>query len=255
MKNKNDIRNQRYEYIFDKVNKTLGTNKVLNKEIDYFDKSSEIWQAEFRDTGKDMEFYDLPEYLWGCLGSYIISSKTYVPKLVKAFREMGVTPKSILDYGAGIGLSTFDLADAFPDTTIYYYNISDFQLVLFNDLMAKFPTKNIVHITSLEGIDAEAVFCSEFFEHIKDPVPMAQHISDISGVKYIVEASSFKFHDFAGHYTHFIFDGKPVEAEFGQRMFNKGLRKIGFENSRKTHKVSCWNSRPNIWVKQETHMN
>ena len=78
---------------------------------------------------------------------------------------------------------------------------------------------------------------------------MAKHIADIADVKYIVEASSFKFDDFAGHYPFFIFNGEEVPAVLGQRMFNKGIRSLGFENSRRTHKVTCWNSRPNIWVK------
>lgn len=247
---KKTLKTERYDFMFDEINKFTNQNKE-QYGCDYFGASTKLWYDTYRESGNDDALYDLPEYLWCCIGSYICSSKQYVQKIAKAFEKMQVKPKKILDFGAGVGLATYDLAEAFPDATIYYYNISKNQLSLFQQMLEKWPKENIVLIDKVDDLrDIDVVFCSELFEHIKEPVSLFKYVSEIHGVKMILEASSFRFSDVAGHYETFKFDDEIVSCNETQKRFNKNVRKLGFESSSKLYGISCWNNRPNIWCKQ-----
>ena len=245
------LKSQRFEFMFNKVKELTGDTKRNSFACDYFEESTPIWINEYRDSGNDELFYDRIEYLWGCLGSYYNSSKGYIPKIKTAFEKMNYVPKTVLDFGAGVGLATYDLAELLSNTTVYYYNISEIQTSLFKEMLKQFPIDNIVIIDDPLSVNAEVVFCSEFFEHIKTPEDALKYIMGIPGVKHILEASSFRFSDVAGHYETFIFDNVEVSCNDAQKNFNKLMRRYGFQLSNKVYNVSCWNNRPNIWVKGE----
>lgn len=195
-------------------------------ELQFADTWRNVWQPN-----DDTSFYATPEYAWLTLHCWRVWSASTLG-LLGGFRDrQGFRPKKILDFGAGIGLTTLQLASMFPSAQVTYANIPCVQAAVASSLFKAFGLQNVIVTTpdKLAGLSHDTVVAVEVMEHIKDPAATLKSIIDPSTVAY-VDASSFAV-DMAGHYESYSFDGRTVPRKRARRELTKAIRSLGFKSS------------------------
>lgn len=185
----------------------------------------------------DLSYYEDIKYIPIALACYNDYSKNSCKAFAKYDNENPMMFSSIIDIGAGIGLTTLLLSLLFPKTKIIYQNIASKQ----KDYATHILGDNIIKTTEL--IQGDVAVCLEMFEHIKQPIDFLQKIIDECKPKYFLISNSFRSKSY-GHFSKYLVDGKLVSNTKIGRMFNNILRK----NNYKVLK-SFWNNRPCIWEK------
>jgi len=175
--------------------------------------NNEMYKRWIKDFS-DYSIYENNEYVYESIASFKFYSSRDVRYLYKHFKDN--PPKSILDYGCGIGLSTLYFAFLFPKTTIYAYDFSNKEIDFLKYLINKYSIKNIIIVSS--PIPAELVCCFEVLEHNKDLDDFIPKVLN-NVVKYFAYSSCFKT-VYLGHFPEYYFNGKIVPHRKVKRQLN-----------------------------------
>lgn len=170
--------------------------------------------------------------------------------------EINYTPLRILDFGAGIGTSTVELALAYPNAEVVYTNVGSLQVDMAKRVASHMGVTNITftHEHDYAAMrECDVVAAYEVFEHIREPISvMKQSILD-GKCKVLVDSSSFTVNA-PGHFPSYIDQsGAVVLNKKFRRVFNKAIRSAGFDPAEQaiTDKwpAPFWNNRPAIFVR------
>lgn len=190
----------------------------------------------------DYGVYGDPFYfvdVWVCWTKY---SRKYLqamardPHAAQALRDA----KTIVDLGCGFGYTTAGLKQIAPRATVYGTNLPQTaQWRMASDLGAE---RGFEVVEGLNGIEADVVFASEYFEHHRRPIEHLEAVIDACKPKHLLAASTFT-QPAIGHfnaYRHGSVDytGRQIAAWFAVT-----LRERGYEQVR----TSMWNQRPALW--------
>jgi len=217
--------------------------KVINFNVDFKTMDIECASTEFQE-------YD--DYLYRGIDCYLRYSSKHVATLIKTIKSGIIkTPVSIMDIGAGVGLTTLEMAEALSDTKLYYNDVYGSKQWQFADKMFKFRGQSITDVApddilKVGHIDMLVMF--EFCEHLLEPIQFVKSLATKTTSEYIVMANSFgAIHP--EHIKEFRYNDLNIPQKAMGRVFNKAMREIGYE----VHPITktFWNRRPAIWVKME----
>jgi hypothetical protein len=197
---------------------------------------------------KDFSRYETWHYLYAGLNCFDRFSK---PCAFYAQQYLGRKKiKTIVDVGAGIGLSTMLLADLFPETKVYYNNIfPSLQHSFFETykdkrvIFSENQTESITEKEMMQHGPFDMLFASEYFEHFEEPMKQTHFLLDQVGFKYLVVNNSFNVKAY-GHFN---------EYEGDDSLTPKEMSRLWLRNARCEYnelKVKCWNGRPKIFEKK-----
>lgn len=236
MKTNNKKINEKYLISINNfLNKSL-TYKEINKieeKIDFF------WKKHYKNF---IKYYSY-EYLYISFNCFKKYSKNCVLETYKYTYNKNI--KTILDYGAGIGLTTNLLQELFPKSQVYYINLK-------NSLQDKYflviKNKKIKVLNSLNIIKKEKsfdiIFASELFEHIEEPINLLRILMK-KCKKYFIINNSFGS-DAYGHFNLYIYNKKKLTSRNISKLFLKTIREE-FEEI----EIKNWNNRPRIFKRKK----
>lgn len=182
--------------------------------------------------------YDHPMYWIETLScAYYYTNKTVVDPAIDFLYQEGFAPKNILDWGAGSGLSSLQLAMNFPEAQVYYYEISPTCIKMFNWFKSYFNLPNLHHITELPDVEFDAIFYIEVVNHIQRPmeaIDPALAKLRIGGVMAQQTAWSFELrHDESlGHFLEYWIDDywtdklRACNRVFDRALENRGIYRV-----------------------------
>lgn len=200
------------------------------------------------DNYKDFSRYASWHYLYAGLNCFDRFSK---PCAIYAKQYLGDREiKTIVDVGAGIGLSTMFLADLFPSAKVYYNNITpSLQADFFEahkryTIASTFIPQAMTEKEMLQHGPFDMLFASEYFEHFEDPQQQTNFLLDQVGFKYLVINNSFNVKAY-GHFKEFKCVGETLAPKQMSKMWLRTVRSWYNELD-----VKCWNGRPKIFEKK-----
>ena len=206
------------------------------------------WHSEWQPKN-DLSFYNGVDYAWDVLDCWTNWSYTTARTAIKWLAEHR-QPKSILDFGAGVGATTVQFALAFPDARVTYQNVSGYQLDAAKLLFNSCGLQNVRVTDELDCLEFEhdTVLLIELLEHLREPLALLPDVIDDT-TKTIVDASSFHVNE-VGHWNEYIIDGAVRSKRATRAAVTKEFTKIGFLPSYKVYKEKAfWNNVPRIFVK------
>jgi len=157
--------------------------------------------------------------------------------------------KSIVDVGAGIGLSTMLLADLFPSAKVYYNNITpSLQADFFEShkhytIASTFIPQEITEKEMMQHGPFDMLFASEYFEHFEYPMRQTDFLLNKIGFKHLVINNSFNVKAY-GHFKEFKHN-ETLAPKKMSKLWLKTVREDYYELD-----VKCWNGRPKIFEKK-----
>lgn len=201
---------------------------------------------EWEKSAQDDEDYEGSEWFYGSLASFVFSIKclygTY--KFLKE-KYPDYSPKTIVDWGAGLGMHSVVSALLWPDARVVYYNLPGLQTKYAKTLKEDYDVGNMYIKSKREGLPprADLILCYEFLEHMKDPVEATRDVLSLDP-KFVSVSFSFTS-PCHGHYTYFEADGEQIHRSEVTRYVNDVFRE------RYTAVGHGWNSRPTLWKRTE----
>jgi len=147
---------------------------------------------------------------------------------------------SIVDFGAGIGITTIMLANTLKDKDIFYYDLYNKSFIesLINNYDLNVNNLTIIKLNEIVNVDC--IITLEMLEHLKDPI---QFVRENDHYRYWVQTNAFS-NVHVGHYPSFLYEGKEIPGRSFVRKFNKFMREFYDEIYR------GWNSKPVIYRKK-----
>lgn len=237
----NRMKNQKkyYEKLFcELVNaKEEGLIPRCEQEVKRFDS---YWYENY----KDFSFYSHIDYIYDMFYCFNFYSRNIINASAKYFDTISFEPQKILDFGAGIGLTTHLIKKKWPNAKVYYYNIGDPQIQLAKKLSEK-ENLDIVFLNSEEDIQKETfdlIFTTEVLEHFEEPLVPFLLLKD-SSTNYWVDVNTFSIKS-AGHFDEYILNGEKVSNQKTRAKFCKEIKKY-YELA-----YRGFNMRPRIWRKK-----
>jgi 2-polyprenyl-3-methyl-5-hydroxy-6-metoxy-1,4-benzoquinol methylase len=220
--------------------------KMNNEEIKTYEHGiTERWE----DGDYSEKFYEDPEYPWLALSFWADWSYANTRRTIQFMDSIKYQSTKILDIGAGVGLTTIQLAKQYPNTTVIYQNIPSLQDDVARELFKELGTGNVICSTSISH-DADVVIGFEVFEHIQRPTEVAaialRHANIYS------DSSSFGFPS-PGHWPmYYDQDGRLVGRDKMKRSFYSFLSGMSFGQAHKLGLIAkpFWNGRPAVWVRE-----
>lgn len=167
---------------------------------------------EWKRTRDPDWLYDHPLYWLETLCcAWLYTCKTIIQPAVDFLKQENPKLDRIVDWGAGAGLTTIQLAANFPNSTVYYYEISPTSIQMFEWLVDYLELDNIVHIDELPDEEFDAVFFIEVINHIKDPMPAINPVLEKLRVGGIIAqqtswAFEIKYGESVGHFLEYMID-------------------------------------------------
>jgi len=158
----------------------------------------------------------------------------------------------ILDLGAGNGLTSMHLSEAF-NCTVYYNQLDGIQKIFAKELFMRYKPNCVIlpedkNFIKTRG-DIDLVFASDFFEHLEYPVNFLENVIKRTNPKYITTCNAFTapHPDHIQKYKYQEDNESYIEIEPKQmsRFFSKKMRDNGYEVY-----LSGWHCRPYIWRKE-----
>jgi SAM-dependent methyltransferase len=213
----------------------------------------ELEKRWFASLGSDPDYsvYSSPFYfceLWLCWLRY---SRRYLsliqsPTMMKNSSIMAdIGPlRSILDLGCGFGYTTGALKQLYPDAEVIGTNLeTTTQFAMASELGKEYGFKICGdHI----GRQADLIFASEYFEHIREPIEHLESVLTECKPKRLLIANAFGT-DAIGHFKEYRHNGISYAADKISRMFNAALRSREYQKM----ETRCWNGRPAYWRKEK----
>lgn len=205
------------------------------------------WHTDWQPAG-DLSFYEGIDYAWQTYDCWDKWSNSTV-RVALNWLTRHYTPRVILDYGAGIGATTAQIAMAFPDTRVWYSNVEGYQRAAAERLFETLGLRNVV-VTD-QGEEAhDCLFAVELFEHIKEPIPLLERLESFEPT-VILDGSSFHV-DEVGHWDRFLLGGAEVDKKTMRHGFTRRLAKMGFkEGYRVVGGRPFWNRHPRMFCHTE----
>jgi cyclopropane fatty-acyl-phospholipid synthase-like methyltransferase len=147
--------------------------------------------------------------------------------------------KSILDYGAGLGLTSMQLAESFPNAKVYYYNYPG---SLQDKFFLSLKDSRINYLKKVDG-EYDVIFCSELFEHIKRPLDLLKDLMNRCN-RYFCTSNAFGTKSY-GHYDLYDVNGGMMEPRRTSKIFYKTMRE-----QFKDAEIPSWNGRPRLFIRK-----
>ena len=202
------------------------------------------------DNYPDFSRYKSYHYLYAGLNCFDRFSKpcAFYAKQYLGDRKI----KSIVDVGAGIGLSTMLLAELFPEAKVYYNNITPSLQAEFFEAHKGYRANNVqesarvADITEKEMMQHgpfDMLFASEYFEHFEYPMRQTDFLLNQVGFKHLVINNSFNVKAY-GHFKEFKHN-ETLTPKKMSKFWLKTVRESYYELD-----VKCWNGRPKIFEKK-----
>lgn len=142
-------------------------------------------------------------------------------------------PKTIIDVGAGIGISSIYYAYHHPNCTVYVDEANPYSVQFINEACKHLNIKNIIIGDELESYDFGFFF--EVVEHIQSnydtkigqPFPWADNYLNKIKTGLIYRTYWKGIH--IGHFDKYDFDGNVVDVKKGGTEFKKCMEKRGWK--------------------------
>ena len=220
-----------------------GLKMSPNKIKDYEKAITNQWYLDYNES-----FYGDREYPWLALTFWVDWSFENARRAIKFMDSIDYVPKKIIDLGAGIGLSTAQMALKYPSAEVVYQNIPSLQERVAKRIFDRHGLSNITYSNNFEN-DADVVLGFEVFEHLHEPVDAAR--VSLKNTNLYFDSSSFGFPS-PGHWPTYLVDGdKEVDGKRMKRFFYKQLRLMGFDYAHDLDLMAkpFWNSRPAVFVR------
>jgi len=224
---------------------TLPQNRKASASFE--EKELDNW---WYDNYPDFSRYQSYHYLYAGLNCFNNYSKQCALYAKQYLGDKNI--RSIVDVGAGIGLSTMLLADLFPEAKVYYNNITPSLQADFFEAHKGYRARNtqesarVTDITEKEMMQHgpfDMLFASEYFEHFEYPMRQLDFLLNKVGFKYLVVSNSFNVKAY-GHFKEF---------KHNETLAPKKMSKLWLKTVRESYKemdVKCWNGRPKIFEKK-----
>lgn len=164
----------------------------------------------------------------------------YSRKYIKQLATLNLTPTVVVDVGNGVGYSTRQLKQIYPNARVIGTNMKDTLQYEFNNRYAK---DHGYEMTGELTEECDLIFASEFLEHIQSPLECLDTFIKLKP-KYIVLANSFNTHS-VGHFTSYLINGQSIDQSKVSRIANAHLRANGYSQV----KTGFWNNKPTVWKK------
>jgi hypothetical protein len=222
------------------------TDKVKARQLikDAYNGNEQSYQKELEDRWYSSLLTDSPDYSVYNHEYYFTDVFycwwKYSRKYIKSLAKLALTPTSVADVGNGIGYSTRQLKEIYPNARVIGTNMKDTLQYEFNDRYAKDHGYEMTDdLASLGSCDL--IFASEFLEHIQSPCEWIDTAIKLNPT-YLVLANSFNTHS-VGHFTSYLIDGVLTEQSKVSRIINNYLRNNGYSQI----KTGFWNNKPTVW--------
>jgi len=204
------------------------------------------------DHYKDFSRYTSWHYLYAGLNCFDRFSK---PCAFYANQYLGDKKiRSIVDVGAGIGLSTMLLAELFPSAKVYYNNITPSLQAEFFEAHKDYHAPNNKESSRIQSVTEkemmqygpfDMLFASEYFEHFEEPMKQTEFLLNQVGFKHLVINNSFNVKAY-GHFNEFKYNEiLTMQPKQMSKLWLRSIRAFYDEME-----VKCWNGRPKIFEKK-----
>lgn len=208
------------------------------------------WYESLKNNSPDYNVYLDSYYLYEVWLCWIKYSKNYLKSLSnKIVPETGKTivedikAETIIDLGCGFGYTTAGLKELFPHSRVLGTNMKDSYQYRVATILGK--NRNFEVVDSFQGIRADLIFASEYFEHFLSPLKHLQEVIDQCEPKYFIVANSFNTRAI-GHFISYENEmNKKITGNAITKMFYEKMKFNGYEKI----KTTCWNNRPGYWKK------
>ena len=207
--------------------------------LNIVDKYDDYWYK----TG-DLDFYNEKDYIFDAFICFLDYSRGVLRYVFNHFNEVNYKPKSILDYGAGIGFTTAMLASKFKNSKIYYYNIGKFQKEVLLKVKDLFNLDNIEVINDIHLKKYDVCCLLEVLEHFKNPKEVLDDVFKYNST-YLIETNSFTIKS-AGHFNEYDF----LDKTYSNRQIRKHINRYMKETYQLL--LEGYNRRPRIWVNKNS---
>ncbi len=225
------------------INPDDARSKYKNMINHYTGKCDDSWALNLRNnwyeslkTKADYSGYNDDWYFTDMLACF----KIYSSKYIKLISKLGLNPKSIIDLGCGLGITSQMLKEYFKCDVIGT-NLKDTKQWRF--------CKTHMNVVETYEEKADTIFASEYFEHIQDATDHLTNIINKNAPNTLIMANSFTAKSF-GHFNTYINKNnnnfpKLIDCKNMTRHFSMLLK----ENGYKKHDQKFWNNRPQVWIK------
>lgn len=233
----------------------------------YFSKKSSMLEnlAQKWMKSRDTTIYSDKDYLFETIHcslfvtgefkkSGILGKNSGIDNLLRTFHHLGLFDKkiTIVDLGAGLGLTTLFMAKVMPKAKIYYLDASSASAKILKKLIAKAGINNIVFADDIEECPSviDVVVAFEFIEHIEDKdvkgtgaplVGIEDWLTRIPSEGHFLYSTMWNAEQnngsTIGHFTKYNFDGNIVQLPSGKsdkrsrephKMFVRSMTNRGF---------------------------
>jgi len=194
-------------------------------------KSHKITEKWVKSNYTDFSIYHSDDYIFDCVLCFIDWTKQAIKTVKRILPDL----RSILDFYNGVGLSTIQIKNLWPDAQVSFFNDVENQM-RFYEYFRKRTFQNQT-IFKMRSGQYDAVFIFEVFEHYANPEKFFVDIIHPLIGKYLVFTATFGQMD-PGHFPEYNgIDGKRYGHHFAKFIEKKGYKKI----------FTGWNSRPVIY--------
>lgn len=228
--------------------KATGTEQSQEFIAAQHDVMLQRWHNEWQPK-EDLSFYGGIDYAWQTFDCWNKWSNATMRMSLKWMQKYH-TPKRILDFGAGIGATTAQIAMAFPEAQVLYTNMRGYQYETAKILFADLGLRNVTICDDDGFVGVDSLFAIELFEHIREPIPKLDELATKS-VAVVIDGSSFHV-DECGHWDTYLDDGKVLDKKPMRQRFTKRFTELGYQSAMKV--FGCkpfWNRHPRAFARPD----
>lgn len=191
--------------------------------LDQLDKERTYkWYSDF-----DEGFYSELSYLWDTFYYYKAFSVDNIKPLRKFLSHPDeAPPKSVYDFGGGLGMTTVQLATMMPEAEVFYSNVPGAQRDFAQLLFDRFAP-NVTVIDVDEAPKVEMLAFLDVLEHIREPFDIVRRLVDDS-TRVVLDSSAFG-RMAAGHQVVHIDCGKILPSRKFKRRWGETAKDYYFD--------------------------
>lgn len=201
----------------------------------------ETWDRWWSGEGYgDLSHYDSGyDYNKVLTVGFASKSRNYILTAFKHLLGNGPEPERIMDWGAGVGLTTAMLALLWPKATVVYLNISERQEAMARWVFQQTGvSERIEYAKDVRYVPPVDMVCAfDLLEHLEKPIAELQLA--LTGANLYAHTSfSFSRATYYGHWREFEVGGETVPHTKMNRLVHKTLEGWGWERE---YKGKFWN--------------